>query len=493
MIKLHYQDDHEELFKLCGGHMTTLVESGAKSASDVFPAEKIAQFYPDDDHFMVHIIAMGDEEHYGPNRNGDSFPKEACEKYHDTFVTNGAFFREHRNRDKATQGIGSIKASAYNPTMGRIELLVWGDKRKAEPEYELVKTGKALSGSMSCYVPWDESSITKKRAASPKDYDDYCKYRMNQYIPEFQKYAFVRNLMPKFFDYSAVQRPADRIAHYISYKYGDNEMAKAASSGQPILGTDWAVYEGVCIPGEVGYSDPYKQRLLKKLASEEEWVTLYEKYGSSSEKGKFVDTAKKFAFTHELTEDEVNSIRKVTPSTLLRSMAKSGALLPFRSFIAYATGKSMSEVNEDPNVKRAFLMELPDIFSSLMTQPSSCGDAASMFEAGSEFGSQCDVGRDDEVQQFMDLVADKFSCKTEPVKHRVLTISISLEPKAASPAAQVVTFDKAASDASLARFYAELYGHYKVAALKDMIALNETGTIDDPQFVLAVMQNRVIV
>lgn len=152
MIKVHYQDDHDQLLELSQGHMTTLIEPGVKKAeSCAFPPDVIARHAPDKDHFMLHVVAMGDYETYGPNKNGDAFAKAANQKYHPTFVSDGHFYREHRNRDPKTQGIGHIKASAHNEEMGRVELLVHGHKKKAEEEYEMARDGKVLSVSMSCF------------------------------------------------------------------------------------------------------------------------------------------------------------------------------------------------------------------------------------------------------------------------------------------------------------------------------------------------------
>jgi hypothetical protein len=33
---------------------------------------------PDKDHVAIHVVALGDYEHYGQNRNGDAFRKKAC-------------------------------------------------------------------------------------------------------------------------------------------------------------------------------------------------------------------------------------------------------------------------------------------------------------------------------------------------------------------------------------------------------------------------------
>ena len=133
MQKVHYQDDHPEVLEAAGGMRFQMFghEGLTKSASEIFTKEAMAAYAPDDNHFGMHVVAMGSEESVGWNRNGDSFPEAALKKHHGTFVTNGHFYREHRNRCPDTQGIGMIKASAYNEDMSRVELLVWGDKRKA--------------------------------------------------------------------------------------------------------------------------------------------------------------------------------------------------------------------------------------------------------------------------------------------------------------------------------------------------------------------------
>lgn len=172
IAKCILQDNHESLLQSVGGNFATLIstDGGVKSAaSAVIPRSVIEHFRPPMEKFATHIIAMGDEEHYGPNRNGDSWPGEGLAKNAYTFVSNGHLFREHNNShpDKA---IGEIKYAAYDPQLGRVELLVWGDKEKAAKEWELMKQGKAISGSMSARVPWDECSICAKRAKTPREY-----------------------------------------------------------------------------------------------------------------------------------------------------------------------------------------------------------------------------------------------------------------------------------------------------------------------------------
>lgn len=177
----------------------------------------------------VHLIALGAYEAYGPNRNGDAFRETALQKYHDTFLK-ARVYRSHANTDPA-KSYGVIKASAYNPTMRRVELLVGlnGDEKAAKAngglvadrELEKLATGQDLPFSMSCTVPYDECAVCGNRAKSRAEYctADKCPAGgCKEYLGKIVKaagqlrYVFVHNDHPTFFDISHVFRPADRTA-----------------------------------------------------------------------------------------------------------------------------------------------------------------------------------------------------------------------------------------------------------------------------------------
>lgn len=899
MNKIHYQTDQEDLLRLCDGQMFTLYDDNIKSAaSDTFTKDMLSEYAPDKDHFMLHVVAMGDQETYGPNKNGDGFPKEALEKYHPTFISDGCFFREHRNRCQETQGIGSIKASAFNPKMHRVELIVHGNKEKAAKEYEMAKSGKALSFSMSCFpagtlvlmadgsekpieaitvgekvvthrgnigqvahtmnrlftgpaiqlrayglpesitctpdhgiwtrpsltsnkecpvcggkfkslkahlrqkkdikhvrayadypryaegfiganlvspgdfvrtsflkrdgvvtpdsylprllglylsegslsivtthykkhddavsdylnyrseftfniketnlveetkdlieaftgkrpssfdyadehrtvvrshskelhdwllehggkysdskciseavmrwdtqslkqvleawldgdgtwhkvnkvisgttvsrnlmwqiveisaklnltanvstyrpknkkavytitynssatkslyvykvpttwqasngiqrpighlknqtvgqltlkpviagrpqcfvengfvyrkirniksvfineqvydltvpgdngfqvhgygvsncrVPYDICNCCEKKASSPANYCSHLKHTMLQYLPEFSKYAFAINDKPKFFDISAVEKPADRIAHYLGYAFPDGE--KSASFNGVITGAQWAAYEGVNLPGGDHSWEPSQYSILEKLASSEEYVynVLTTKSASKDQKSAFVRDVVTSAFGEELEDKEIEKLRTLQVGTLCRELAKRASILPFYSFIAYATGRTLQESKDDPVTKRACAM-LPEIFKKMLTSNCSC-DLGNMFNSSSAHACGCDTANDDEVQKFMDMAEQKFSIKTEPVKNRVMTITIikgasTKDYNGTSKLELSPNFEKRA----LA--LAETYGMYKISALQDIIDFHGS-EIDEAQFLLTVGQN----
>lgn len=162
----------------------------------------------------IHLTALGDEETYGPNRNFDSFPKEACVRYHDTFVKHGHVFSHHNNDASKDPILGCIKASAYNDKMHRIELFIWADREKAKEGLDQLEKQGEASFSMACRVPWDECSICGRHRRNSRDPAecDHIRYGLGK-VAEDGKVAFMRNVEPDFFDISFVTRPADRIAY----------------------------------------------------------------------------------------------------------------------------------------------------------------------------------------------------------------------------------------------------------------------------------------
>jgi len=99
----------------------------------------------------VHLLAVGDQETYGCNRNGDAFPKQACIDYHKTFEKYAKVYREHKNKIN-DPSYGIVIASGYNKPMGRIELVVGLDKKSCAVEIEKIASGKQQSFSMSCVL-----------------------------------------------------------------------------------------------------------------------------------------------------------------------------------------------------------------------------------------------------------------------------------------------------------------------------------------------------
>lgn len=498
MDKIIYQDSSDELMRAVaanGEAMTTLIEteSGVKSAaSSMISRELLEKYRPEDDSkACIHLIAMGNSDQYGFNRNGDYFAGDVLEKNAHTFVKYGHVFREHRNKDPK-KAIGEIKYASYDPKgMQRVELIIHLDKDKAEEEYEMAKSGSALNFSMSCKVPNDRCSCCGNEAKSLSAYCDHLRNHMGQYMPEFTKYAFAYNDQPKFFDISVVKTPADRIARHLEYLF-DDDGVKSASAASDVLvpSVVMAEAEGVNLGGSFELDELY---VLDKLASAEEYVR------NSAENSKlFYKDARAhnaygtypYSMLERMTADELDAARSVRPGTLFREMAKKACMLSFPAFCQYITGEE--NITDAPMFKRAAIC-LPDIFSTISSVLNAVAPCISQFRAGSEFASNCDPKRGDLVQRFMDGAEDKFSMEEGPVKRRVMTIIIK---SAASPSEVGAAVEKAAScyedrDGGAVKL-AAAYGQYQIGALCDMRDILGADKISDSVYDMVAGANSVM-
>jgi hypothetical protein len=175
---------------------------------------------------LVLVLALGAEEAYGPNRNGDGFPEkpvkakdgkgywvepgEELVKHYKTFE-NGHAFQHHVNKDPA-KASGKVLKSFWNDKMKRVELLVAIDNDK-DPEWvNRLSDGEFPAVSMGCKITHDVCSICGNRAKTRAQYCDHAKFQMNNLLPDGRR-VYVHNPSPNFFDISRVFRPADRTGY----------------------------------------------------------------------------------------------------------------------------------------------------------------------------------------------------------------------------------------------------------------------------------------
>lgn len=171
------------------------------------------------------VLAMGGEETYGPNRNGDGFPErpvrskkgngylvapgQELTKHYHSFETNPAHaFKHHQNKDPS-KASGVVKKAFWNGKMHRVELLVTIDNEKDAEWVERVNDGDFPAVSMGCRIKYDVCSQCGNKAPTRAQYCDHVKFAMNQINPDGTK-NYVHNPDPSFFDISRVFRPADR-------------------------------------------------------------------------------------------------------------------------------------------------------------------------------------------------------------------------------------------------------------------------------------------
>lgn len=200
------------------------------------------------------LNALGAEETYGPNRNGDGFPEypvpargkiasaarrwfvppgEELTKHYQSFETNPAHvFKHHVNRDK-TKASGVVKKAFWNPHMHRVELLISVDNDK-DPEWvKRASDGEFVPVSMGCRIKRDVCARCGNEAPTRADYCDHVKFAMNNVDSNGFK-DYVHNPSPDFFDISRVFRPADRIGFTLKKVAEAYEVRLSADLGAEV-------------------------------------------------------------------------------------------------------------------------------------------------------------------------------------------------------------------------------------------------------------------
>jgi len=323
-----------------------------KSASTVFGCD-YRDIAPDKDHVGIHLVALGDFEHYGFNRNGDGWTTKAAAKLHDTFVKFGRVFRHHRNKD-ASINLGPIVKSAYNDRMGRVELFIHANKEKAADELNQLAKEGSIPFSMSQKVPWDRCSICQNiRTKAGDDTEcDHVKFNLGK-MADDGSIVGTFNDEGRFFDISFVRRPADRIAWDLK-----------VASDEVISSVKLAEAEGVTEPDSLAIDSPdaqAKYEYLKKMAALEQVYRKLSVTAPLSGYDRFLYELRKSAST--LDDTTIDALRKYEPDIMFAKLAECGVILDARSFYKYAMGLDLGEVKSHVS---AIESRLPTIFSDLL-------------------------------------------------------------------------------------------------------------------------------
>lgn len=354
MVKLIYSSTYDTVADVA---MRIVQEQSVlvKSASTIFGCD-YAALAPDADHVGLHVTALGAYERYGANRNGDGFEKAACRKYHDTFVKHGSVFRHHRNKDRR-KALGSIKASAYNEAMDRIELFIHANKEKCADELTRLEKDGEVPFSMACTEPGDWCSICNNFRKNAED-PNQCEHIAHELgkLRDDGKVACMLNRDVTFFDISFVGRPADRIAWNL----------KVASLG---LETSVKLAEdsGIWVPDQVAVTSKSgiaKMALLKRIGA------FQDQYLGWSTKQACVRTPVDRYFYElrkaagaELDDDAIEALRRASPRDAFSALAKAGTVLTVRDFFKYAMGPSLHEI--EPYLAGAAAMVGPVIDNAI--------------------------------------------------------------------------------------------------------------------------------
>lgn len=524
MKKLIYPDSNSSLFNAVDGTMVSIIRDTnfygniKKASSSAISRQLLEDCKPDKDHFLIHITALGDDETYGFNKNADGFPKKANEKYYKTFETNANLFREH-NSSSPKNRIGIIKAAAYNPDMHRVEVVAWGNIKKAAAEYEAALAGKPLSSSMGASVPWDRDNISGKHSRNPSEYEPWMKRFPCKFIEEWDgkpinKWAYVHNDEPTFFDLSIVAKPADRIADYLEYRFNkdsDKPAVKIASENPEhipsaylpeLLGYDLTKFGSEInrMKGDLNnfFNNKKKVSVLNKLASmEKEYIDINSNTDKSQDpRVNYIKTARytNFDKSFKLSESDIQQLKELRPETLFFELKKRASVLPFNAFVDLIYNgypKFASEEQKDKIVKYAEIAIVPTVFSEVKDAIENdgclpCGDSADgLFDAGDPLEVAYDLNNTDPVQKIMDGIEEKLSLKDDKKQQRIIQITIiqgvpsdseekdncgkffKIKEASVKPEMELTSSEK-----NTAKQLAFSYAFYKIAAISDIFADN---------------------
>lgn len=366
MVKLIHSGSFDETIGV-GAEIIRREGELNKQASTIF-GQEYDDLKPDDRHVGIHVVALGDAEHYGENRNGDLFSKKACVEYHPTFVKYGHVFRHHRNKDPE-KSIGIIKASAYNEQMGRIELFIHADKEKAAPEIERLEKEGEIPFSMACTVPNDRCSIcgSLRKKAGDESECEHVREHLGELWDDGRKVGTF-NDEPKFFDISFVGRPADRIAWNLK-----------VASALDLDSVKYAEFEGVTAPDELACES---ESSIRKLGYAKDIVDMQSSYLGWLTKSAAVVTARdgylyefrKIAAT-SLDDETVSRLREQPVKSAMTALAENGILMDVPTFFKYATGDDYEKIVKPyvPGVERT----IPNLLATLVKTSSAssiCND-----------------------------------------------------------------------------------------------------------------------
>lgn len=406
----------------------------SKTASSDVIKDKISKIATDKDHTYVHVLAVGDTETTGPNRNADAFSGHWNKTAFEHFLT-GHLFKHHKNTDPAL-AVGKVALAEYNPDMGRIELVVAMDNTKCAEEVEKVNKGEDIAVSMGAKVAYDVCSICDKHSKSPADYCDHMKKTAGR-ILEDGRQVYVDNPDPRYFDISIVHRPADRCAF---------SFRKVASANDAVQSS----VELAKLAGLVDHShlSSYSLRVyqtLRKLAAMEKEIQGVIDAGKSKELSALIPSS---------TPDTQKSVATIAknrenPRDVIDGLADDKSVLGLEDFLRLMTGPKFNEIEgEIPNIEA----HLPGIYSRMSENPANTDVAESMAD-----GKKAALALSS--HDALSKIKTACSMDTDEVRKRVTITLISPQP--------IINIKQSAVKGSTKSLesVAQLYATYKLATV----------------------------
>lgn len=400
---------------------------------------------------VLHIIAMGSTQDYGPNRNADGFTRGTLRSRHNTFVKNGHVYKHHKNKDPQ-KASGEVKSSAFNEPMKRVELLIGVDEDKWATELEKVANGEDVPFSMACRVPFDSCSICGNRAPTREDYCGHMKKMAGQILSDGRQ-VYVDNPNPTFFDISGVFRPADRIAYHLQ-----KVASQAVMTGADLAELDGLIPADSSAPPARRSQNTWRKRaMLRKLAAIEKEIEAIAPGNSgwaSDLKGSFSPELK------GVSDGELDSLSEATRDRIDKLMGALGQVqisLPLRDFVRIVMGNETGGISLSDIEKH-----LPGVFSRILDEED---DDAICDGAYDPMGGLADLPSG--VKGLIDKMVPGMSLAEGPVQKRTITVIARKIPKPTLTPGSGIHTIKVGADDTGTELLAREYAKYKLSFLAD--------------------------
>ncbi len=302
------------------------------SSHGVFERE-LSEIQPIPGHTVLHVLAVGDEEAYGDNRNNDAFNEADNKVCHDRFKKHGHVFRNHRNWSPDLK-TGMVVKTAHNDDMRRIELLIALENAKYAEELAAFENGDDIPVSMGSMQKYDVCSYCKHKAPTAKDHCEHIQHKLGEVMEDGTK-IYMQNPDPDYFDISTVFKNADRIGL---------TLRKVAAHNGAVGGHELAEAMGLR-----GCGHPKSATLIRLAELEKRFKGV----------GKTVKTS-----PSNLPRESVKQLKQACAKhgvkTVIGSLHEAGRLLSFDDFAYIVVGQSKLAGCGDPMLEGGFQRLLSD-------------------------------------------------------------------------------------------------------------------------------------
>lgn len=302
-------------------------------------------------------------------------------------------------------------------------------------------------GVHNCKIPSDECSWCHHFA---KDDSHRCQHIPSQ-LGEMNKQGEICKMINRgcnWFEYSLVDRQADRIAYSLNKLASDSKI-------QPMMTEDYlTLYSDFQIPDDLYISKKAsdKREIVRKLAEMEKHIeTVTSGKKPSTAKALFLMRQMRLKHDKPIDHDNMDELRKHEPKKTYRALADKGIIMKPEDFMHYLFG---DKANEEMTEKMK--THLPHAFSNMEEKGSDYAVNEEKFEP-----AELDL-LPKELRNIVGKMVNDHSLFGDKAINRVIQITIKMGPKSEEMKKVNPVPDKSAEK------LAEVYTAYKLAALNHL-------------------------